>query len=309
MARARHTHTPLNTQYNPASQAPVLLVWGPKWPQPPRFGEGMTRAVLVLLPLLLVAAVHRGVCAAGASRRGHCESDLDCTSDAAPQCNLSDHTCGPCDSADACDNNQHGALIACVDGHCALTQCTDAPGSCPSTHAFYCDLATSTCQQCTDDSQCSPLAFCDDTPDSPTRGYCFECRDHLDCAISTPFCRDGKCMACANNAMCAGRGLNSTCNIDVQSPLLGYCVECIANSACTNDAAAHCSQNEGVCQPCVSDADCATHHGASTSCDTNATSITFGHCTRLPEGSASVARLCRLLALFAVGFLAAITPL
>lgn len=244
------------------------------------FGEGMTnrrppravRLLVVLVVLLLVGAV--------TAAEVWCESSRDCTDDGAAECNLTGHTCGRCTSDAACDNRVHGTRVRCVAGRCNHTTCTDAVGSCPSPHAYVCDLATHVCGQCTDDAQCAPLRFCDRRAASATRGSCFACEDDLDCAGATPHCAAGTCVACASDAMCAARGLNRTCDIDARSPLHGHCVECLASRACASDAAAHCAADQGVCVACTADADCAAGHGANTVCDTNATSLTRGHCVR-----------------------------
>ena len=266
--------------------------------------EGMTnlqrtpQLSLVVLVVLLFGVVRAA--AAGT----WCESNRDCTDDGAAECNLTGHNCVACTGDAACDNRVHGARVVCVAGRCNHTTCTDAVNSCPSPHAFVCDLATHVCGQCTDDSQCAPLRFCDRDAASATRGSCFACQDHLDCGGATPHCAAGTCVPCTNDTMCAARGLNRTCDIDARSPLHGHCVECLASRACPSDAAAHCAADQGVCVACTADADCAAGHGANTVCDTNATSLTHGHCVRALGGASALvpALAPRLLVLFLLFF-------
>lgn len=248
--------------------------------------EGMTNRRVFRVLGVVVLAIAIGVVAE--NPRQWCESDRDCVDDGAPECNGTDHVCVPCTGDAACDNRVHGARVQCVGGRCNHTTCADAAGRCPSPHAFVCDLATRVCGPCTDDSQCAPLRYCDRGAASATRGSCFACQDDLDCAGAAPHCHAGACVPCAGDADCAARGLNRTCDTNATSPTRGHCVECLASRACASDAAPRCAPAEGVCAPCVADADCAAGHGANTVCDTNASSLTHGHCVRALGAASSL---------------------
>jgi hypothetical protein len=167
-----------------------------------------------------------------------------------------------------------GGSIA-VGGAVSVTSCSAV---CPSA-APICDLTTSTCVTCLDDSDCPGIrehcdverkrcvectksdhcgedaAFCD-----AESGTCLQCRDSSDCTDpSSPLCVEGSCLPCTQNADCRNHGERALCDV-------GSCVECtIANEVPCGDRSCEprtrrCTNvvrhSRSDCEPCSADSEC-----------------------------------------------------
>ena len=160
----------------------------------------------------------------------------------------------PCDGSCAgltpiCDLVSN-ACVACVGNG-------DCTGAKPA-----CDIATNTCVECTDNPDCKDAAkpFCDKATEQ-----CVACLAQSDCADATASaCRGGQCQPCTSNAECSNIAGKGVCDA-------GTCVQCTGSNfgACGLDAGTPlvcdslkrtCSTSKqyssGLCQTCVSDAQC-----------------------------------------------------
>lgn len=170
-------------------------------------------------------------------------------------------TCAP-----ACQ----GATPACDISSLTCVQCTDnqyCSGPTP-----VCDVVSRTCVQCTNDQHCgNGRPFCD-----ILKATCVECLDNEDCkSPSASSCVAGKCSPCATNSDCSHLAGTGVCKPTLEADAgaeTGVCVECTGTdyAACTDgDAGARhvcdslkstCTEiverTAGLCQPCVSDAQC-----------------------------------------------------
>jgi hypothetical protein len=87
---------------------------------------------------------------------------------------------------------------ACVEWQCVVPSCSIQ--GC-SAEAPVCDVATDTCNNCSDSSECS--RFPDTGVCDPQTGSCIECLAGTDCASpGKPVCDDGSCRGCRLDAEC-----------------------------------------------------------------------------------------------------------
>ena len=176
-------------------------------------------------------------------------------------------TCVQCAGNQNCDNTNpfcdvtRNICVACLNDQ----QCGGAQP--------HCDLARNVCVECTGDTQCSgSKRFCDLGPK-----ICVECLASANCTSPTAsLCLAGTCSPCAANNDCshiAGKGICTAALADADAGAeTGTCVECSGTeyAACSGDAGTGrvcdsltntCSDelehSAGLCQPCVSDAQCA----------------------------------------------------
>jgi len=195
-----------------------------------------------------------------------CTGNQHC-SNTNPVCDLTRNTCVACLGDQQCS----GAQPHCDLAKSVCVECTgdaQCAGSKP-----HCDLSKNACVECTGDTQCSGTRpFCDLGPKT-----CAECLDSADCTSPTAsLCIAGTCSPCATNTDCSHITGKSICK-----PMLaeadagaetGTCVECTGTqyAACSGDAGTArvcnsltntCSDefehSAGLCQPCISDAQCA----------------------------------------------------
>lgn len=140
----------------------------------------------------------------------------------------------PCDGACTTDKP------VCLTATDTCVQC-DSEDDCTGADKTRCDAATNTCVQCTETTDCtSPdAARCD-------AGTCAECETNADCAHITGknVCDTdaGKCVECTGTDF-------ESCGTDAGTQLV---CDSLSNT-CTNHKAA----SAGLCQPCVTDAQCA----------------------------------------------------
>lgn len=159
-----------------------------------------------------------------------CNTELDCVTPGLGVCDLSDHACVACSSADA---------SACE----GLTP--------------VCDLGTRACRACSDDDECSDpsLPYC-----SPG-GACVACGRHLDCPSEAPICSNGDCVVCIGSGECLDRDPGAAlCN-----EAAGTCGACLDASGClTAPGGSVCiPAADGNRCGCTAEADC----GVGSSCD------------------------------------------
>ena len=130
---------------------------------------------------------------------------------------------------------------------------------------WFCRTSLSACST---DTQCAtptPACFV-----SSGSGTCVECTTNAHCSSSTNLCVANVCAACSSDNSCpstAPRCVSSNCvqcltGADcVASPILPacssnhVCVECSANTDCTDVTLSTCSSSN-TCEPCASSSDC-----------------------------------------------------
>ncbi len=217
-------------------------------------------------------------------------------------------TADVCTLSGACQFTPIGDGVACDDGQVCTTQEVCSSGSCSGgTLNLYCkepctadsqcassscDLATSTCNECTVSAECS-TGIC-------VNGKCFVQLDCTiqDCVVGT--CVGGKCQACSTNADCPGSScVDGRCSANVSGcttsascfgnqmcdTFKGQCVECVTDGDCGKDR--YCS-SKGHCehQVCTSTVCTAS---ASLACNTNGSGYTLTSCD---DGNACTTDIC-----------------
>jgi len=177
-----------------------------------------------------------------------CTGNLHC-SGLTPTCNTTSNTCVQCTA----------------NSHCS--------GATPG-----CNLTSNTCVQCTANAHCPDSApLCD-----KTQNVCVECLAPTDCKDpAAAACVTGTCEPCSGNGDCAHLAGKSVCKLasgdDDAGPDAGTgpntCVQCTGSDYATcgelegkalvcDSRSNTCSTtateaSAGLCQPCVSDAQCA----------------------------------------------------
>ena len=175
----------------------------------------------------------------------------DASSDATHDSGPPDPCAGACGGATSICEPSGGTCVECLVDH----DCTR--------DLVACDSSSHTCVACTADNT---SACTGDTPVCDLgASACVACNVNTDCPSSTPVCTDHACVACGGEADCAGRVGAAAC--DSSS---GACVECTAGSAdvtcstgvCTqgNTCSAFASAAQRACEPCDTDANCASMH-------------------------------------------------
>ena len=188
-------------------------------------------------------------------------------SGAKPVCNDSAKTCVECTT----DGNCAGAEPACNSTTNTCVECTKDANCSGATPA--CDAASNTCVQCTKDGNCSGnTPFC-----NTTQNTCIQCRTSSDCtSASASACVAGTCTGCSADADCSHITGNTVCKLPPASidagTDTGSCVQCTGAkySACgqsatstplvcdslSNTCSTQAQASAGLCQTCVSDAQC-----------------------------------------------------
>jgi hypothetical protein len=105
-----------------------------------------------------------------------------------------------------------------------------------------------------------------------------ECDEHSDCTNPTPRCLLGACVACVNNTACTGRPEGERCDERATSQTSGQCVACIEHEHCTEAESPQCDA-AGQCVTCTGDNACEGHANA-TKCDTVDDSTSEGQCVQ-----------------------------
>jgi len=192
-----------------------------------------------------------------------------------PACNMATYTCVQCLSNSNCSS----PTPACNTATNACVQCTGNANCGGATPA--CNTATNTCVQCTSNSNCGGLTPLCDT----TKNTCVECLSSSDCkSAAASLCSSGTCSPCAADADCSHIAGKTVCKTSSMSDgdagaepgdagaTPNECVQCTGTdyAACGQSAgkalvcdsnANTCSttataQSAGLCQPCISDAEC-----------------------------------------------------
>ena len=203
-----------------------------------------------------------GVCVSSGPNAGKCES---CVSDAqcggpSPACDPTSNTCEQCTASSAalCI----GTVPICDLGSDTCVACNGNAGS----------LATHPCAggapYCADDGACS--AQCQRDGDCGAGNWCDAgtCTPQLANGVAMPSslahapALDGTCTAPAGVAVCASGvcdATSNTCGIDLGRGT------CAADAQCTTGVCVTSGANVGLCEACISDAQCS---GATPACDT-----------------------------------------
>lgn len=143
------------------------------------------------------------------------------------------------------------------DGTVAQLQCPLELGCAPE----LCDPIAGRCLECRDDDDCGD-SYCE-----AQTHECVECRSNEDCAeVSASTCVEGRCEGCAgDSSQCAHLAGTTVCAGD-------QCVQCTGTEydgcasesgeafVCDSQSRAcseHVTGSSGLCQQCVSDAQCA----------------------------------------------------
>jgi hypothetical protein len=174
------------------------------------------------------------VCDPASNTCVQCLTGTDCKDSAKPACNAATHTCVECTKS---------------------TDCADAAKP-------ACDTATNRCVVCVGNADCKDAAkpFCD-----KAGAQCVACLKQADCTSATASaCSAGVCTACTTDAECSNIAGKGVCDA-------GTCVQCTGTKfvACGQDSGTPlvcdslkrtCTtskqQSAGLCQTCVSDAQC-----------------------------------------------------
>ncbi len=181
--------------------------------------------------------------------------DAGCNNPNRPVCDDAQRTCRPC----AADNECPGALL-CVTGRCVQCDPGDNRGCDVASGTPFCDPGNSTCRACRlldDDETGDPRDTECVGADLPqcVGGSCNECdpATHDGCAEDgpTPFCANGQCRACGNNAECVLRPG------DLDYCSAGECVECNRDTeaGCPGDSPV-CDDDLQSCRRCRNSTEC-----------------------------------------------------
>jgi len=193
---------------------------------------------------------------AGQSGGGASPCDGACP-EATPVCNAATHSCVECLSTTDCTD---AAKPACDPNTNSCVECVDRTSCAAPMPA--CDASKHTCVECTAKTDCTTTGkpLCDTTAEK-----CVACLQQSDCTSATASaCTGGTCTACTKDADCSNIAGKGVCNA-------GTCVQCTGTkfAACGSsmgtplvcDSLMHtCTADKqasaGLCQPCVSDAQC-----------------------------------------------------
>jgi hypothetical protein len=195
----------------------------------------------------------------------HCASIVGKT-----HCDATKKACVECASETQCAANP--TKPHCDMAKSACVECVSEEQCAANPTKPHCDTAKNACVQCTGDAQCSANApICD-----LTKNICVECLDNEDCrSPGSSLCFAGRCSPCATNNDCshiAGKGICKP-SLDADAGAeTNVCVQCTGTEyeACSKGDAgpgfvcdslkSECSDelehSAGLCQPCVSDAQC-----------------------------------------------------
>ncbi len=217
-----------------------------------------------------------------------CTKDTNC-SGAAPACDTETNVCVPCTGDKYCPTalpacNANKTCVACTaNSHCSGTKpacdtqtntCVECNtnGDCANvTGRTVCDTARNTCVECLTSGTCTDAA----KPQcNTTTKACVACLSNADCktaAASLCNTTTNTCGPCGADADCSLIAGKTVC-LQGATPQANQCVQCTGKkyAACGQsggkalvcDSVAHsCSttntvQSSGLCQPCISDAQC-----------------------------------------------------
>lgn len=177
--------------------------------------------------------------------------------------------------APTCEPACEGATPICELSTLACVECTGHEHCTDKAATPFCASDKKICVECTGHEHCADKAtrpYCDIEKNS-----CVECLDNEDCeSAAASACVAGKCSPCKANNDCAHIDNYHVCKLAVDADAgaeFGTCVECTGtdyvacresdagpsfvceslNNECSHDKTEH---SAGLCQPCVSDAQC-----------------------------------------------------
>ena len=177
---------------------------------------------------------------------------------------------GGTSATSACSPACSGAKPVCNESAKTCVECT-GDGNCSGSKPA-CNTGTNTCVQCIKDGNCSGSTPLCDT----STNICVQCKSNLDCTSATAsLCSSGTCSPCAQNNDCSnitGKNVCRTTSNNDAGTGPGTCVQCTGTnySACgqssgtpivcdslKNTCSTSTQHSAGLCQTCVSDAQCA----------------------------------------------------
>lgn len=173
-----------------------------------------------------------------------CTKDSDCKGDT-PACNLESGQCVECTSANTSKCGGSKPVCLTEENKCGCRE----NGECPSVNPFCNNEKKECTSQCTKDSDCSG-----DTPVcNIDEGKCVECtgENSSKCGDTKPVCLENNICGCENNEQC--KEDNPFCSDDK------VCTSnCTSNEDCKtkDETKPVCNTQTGMCEECVSDADC-----------------------------------------------------
>jgi hypothetical protein len=192
-----------------------------------------------------------------------CLTSADCGESGTPRC--TNNYCTLCLSQDDCTH--FIGLPLCYLGTGACVECA-RDTDCRNPASGRCEAHE--CSVCTGPADCARfngLPVCDGST-----GACVECVSNDDCGSSTASaCVNTQCVACSADADCSHLSGTPVCDT---SQGAGRCVQCTGveddacqvgsiayacnsqNRTCGSEAPAHEVGGAGVCDPCLSDANC-----------------------------------------------------
>ena len=233
---------------------------------------------------------------AGSGGNAGCTDDSVCAVDQ-PECKT-DGTCGSCTGDEACTGRagaERCALSGALQGQCVRcvehADCTDAAAPyCAGNRCVECEshaqctdpskpeCSAGVCGGCTGDGSCAGRTqgtHCVMAGGDPMQGECASCTSDSHCENPTPECgASHTCVGCTSNESCEGRLGTTVCDQSSDAAFTGKCVTCTGahyescGSApggtpyvCDSLARTCTTQTKAsalTCEPCVSDAQCAT---------------------------------------------------
>ncbi|HEX7476796.1 MAG TPA: hypothetical protein VF331_03250 [Polyangiales bacterium] len=203
-----------------------------------------------------------GPCASGCTTAGAlvCDPHEGCV-----QCNANHkNACTASTSTKACDVGTN-TCVQCID----KTTCSGTAPVCETAAGAKHD----SCVQCTasDDSYCKTNnKVCDTATDT-----CVQCLTNQHCPASAPLCANHTCGKCIDDSPCADHAGTPVCDTSSDPTFGGSCVKCtgtkyaacgkgagakpiVCNSLTRTCAAATVTEHSaGLCDSCLSDAQCA----------------------------------------------------
>jgi hypothetical protein len=81
-------------------------------------------------------------------------------------------------------------------------------------------------------------------------GKCIQCQSREDCHFDAPYCDQGRCIPCVDDAQCRASAYGPKCNVDE-----GVCIECMSNDDCGGEIPV-CDTMSGACGACIEPFDC-----------------------------------------------------
>ncbi len=223
------------------------------------------------------------VCNESAKTCVECLADDNC-SGSKPACNAATNTCVPCmkdshcsGSTPVCDTAQY-VCVQCLSD----TNCSGVKPACKTASASDAGTGMNICVQCTTDAHCSvSKPLCDDS-----KNTCVECLTNNDCPqANASLCLTGTCSPCTADADCAHIPSKTVCDTTKSSTnaadagtgsdagaSTNTCVQCTGTDFATcgqsngaplvcdslsNSCSTKTQGSAGLCQTCVSDAQCA----------------------------------------------------